>query len=122
MKAAKVCPYACITNVIIECEMVFQGTKHANDWYFYHDALTQMTDSKAQEWMQEKDYLKQWVLPLFGLNTRTVYASHPMDDSPELMPLNCSLFQDVLYCSLMMTQRSSLWQHPKNCRLLQTSA
>ena len=38
IKAAKVHPYTCITNVIEhmikECEMVFQGTKHANDWFF----------------------------------------------------------------------------------------
>ena len=76
MKAAKVQTYACITNkiehMIKECETVFQGTKHANDWYFYHDAMTQMTDSKIKKIMQEKDYLKQWVLPLLGLIAGTV--------------------------------------------------
>jgi len=30
-----------------------------------------------------------------GINAGTVYTSHPMGDSPELMPLNCSLFKDV---------------------------
>jgi len=46
VKAAKACPYACITNaiehMITECEMVFHGTKHANDYCIYHDAFTMM--------------------------------------------------------------------------------
>eukprot|EP00750_Incisomonas_marina_P022488 INCI4974.6.p1 GENE.INCI4974.6~~INCI4974.6.p1 ORF type:complete len:158 (+),score=16.05 INCI4974.6:268-741(+) len=37
---------------------------------------------------------RRWLLPLKGLNDAGRYASRPVGNSPELMPLDCSLFQD----------------------------
>ena len=30
------------------------GTKHADDWYFYHDALSQWWEEGAQKYLHEK--------------------------------------------------------------------
>ena len=45
--------------------------------------------------METKGYLKRWVLPVNGLNAGTVYEGRPIGNTPELMPLDCSLFKDV---------------------------
>eukprot|EP01046_Picozoa_sp_COSAG06_P074256 COSAG06_NODE_22618_length_717_cov_64.399676_1_plen_191_part_10 len=46
--------------------------------------------------MEEKGYLKRWVLPKAGLNEGSAYyRNRPVGDSPELMPLDCSLNKDV---------------------------
>ena len=62
---------------------------------FYHDALTQLKCKRTKEWMQAKGYLKRWILPVKDLNANTQYAGRPVGNSPELMPLDCSLFKDV---------------------------
>ena len=49
-------------------------------------------------------------LPLFYLNENTRYHGRPVGNTPELMPLDCSLFNDlrlgldyyVMYTSLMI--------------------
>ena len=72
-----------------------EGTLYEDNWMFYHDALTQLKCKRAKAWMETKGYLKRWVLPVNGLNDGTVYAGRPVGNSPELMPLDCSLFKDV---------------------------
>jgi hypothetical protein len=85
------------------CEMVNTSRRlkglmheHEHDWCFFHDALKQMTDQRCMDWMEEKGYLKRWVLPKAGLNEGSAYyRNRPVGDSPELMPLDCSLNKDV---------------------------
>ena len=72
-----------------------EGTLYEDNWMFYHDALTQLKCKRTKAWMETKGYLKRWVLPVNGLNDGTVYAGRPVGNSPELMPLDCSLFKDV---------------------------
>jgi len=73
-----------------------KDTVHEHDWCFFHDALKQMTDQRCMDWMEEKGYLKRWVLPKAGLNEGSAYyRNRPVGDSPELMPLDCSLNKDV---------------------------
>ena len=72
-----------------------RGTLYKDSWLFYHDALTQLKCKRKKAWMHTKGYLKGWVLPVKGLNDDTVYAGRPVDNKPELMPLDCSLFKDV---------------------------
>ena len=69
-----------------------QGTKHANNWYFYHDALSQLMAKDMQNWLVEKGYKERWLRPLEGLNKGTDYENRPIGDSPEMMPLDTSLF------------------------------
>jgi hypothetical protein len=46
--------------------------------------------------MQEKGLLKHWILPELGLNKKTIYAERPPGNSPEMMPWDCSLNNDLV--------------------------
>ena len=74
---------------------MIKGTKHEEDWVFYHDALTQLKCQKTMEWMETNGYLKRWVLSMNGANEGTKFAGRPVGNSPEMMCLDCSLFKDV---------------------------
>ena len=83
----------------------FVNTVHADDWYFYHDALSQMTAKSTVEWMKTEGYYKRWLIPQKGCNAGTVYANRPVGNSPEFMPLDNSLNQDIqvslsLHCAI----------------------
>lgn len=90
-----VCITKVIEHIIRESANVFKGTVHESSWYFYHDALSQMTCVKTKEWMEKTGYIARWILPLNGLSAGTIYAQRPPGDSPELMPLDTVLFMDV---------------------------
>ena len=93
--AGHVCITELVEHMITQSAAVMKGTAHEDDWVFYHDALTQMTDRACISWMKEKGYYKRWVLPLKDLNAGTVYDGRPVGNSPEMMCLDCSLFKDV---------------------------
>jgi hypothetical protein len=48
-----------------------------------------------QNWLVEKRHKERWLLPLKGLDKGTVYENLPISDSPEVMPLDTSLFKDL---------------------------
>ena len=53
------------------------------------------------------EMLTKWILPLNGLNHGMPFSGHPIGNSPELMPLDCSLFADLNTCvqyHIMITQ------------------
>ena len=91
--------YVCVTSLIKhiyeESKRIMEGTIHENDWYFYHDALSLMTSAESIEWMKKEGIYKHWLLPCNGLNEGTDYSDKPTGNSPEFMPLDCSLFQDI---------------------------
>ena len=98
--------YVCITDyvefIINESSKVMKGSKHENDWLFYHDALSLMTARKTKEWMREKGYYDKWLLPTTNLYTETNspdllkrYRDNPIGNSPEFMPWDSHLNQDV---------------------------
>ena len=96
-------PFVEITDMIEymmeECRRVMNGTKHQEDWMFYHDALSLMTLKETRRWMQEKDYLQRWLLPvndLFSDDTELKsYLGRPPGNSPKLMPLDSNLNEDI---------------------------
>eukprot|EP00957_Ditylum_brightwellii_P192008 14617104-Ditylum_brightwellii.AAC.1 len=47
------------------------GTKHTNDFFFYHGAFSLMTAKETLDWMREKEMLKHWILPEQNLNKGT---------------------------------------------------
>jgi hypothetical protein len=71
------------------------GTKFQDNFYFYHDALSLMTAAETRNWMREQDYERYWLLPMKDVNIGTTYHNRPVGDSPEMMPLDCSLFNDL---------------------------
>jgi hypothetical protein len=68
-------------------------------WFFYHDALTLMTAKDTIEWMKEKYIYHRWILPASGLHTDdkelAYYNNKPCGNSPENMPWDTSLNNDV---------------------------
>jgi len=90
-----------IVHMAVETSKMFEGTAHAHDCVFYHDALALLTAFDAIDWMKEnyhtdgRLYIKMWVRPEQGLNAGTRYERHPPGNSPELMPLDASLNNDI---------------------------
>ena len=60
----------CVTELVTKMhdrtKNAFIGTTHEDDWFFYHDALSQMTAKKTVEWMKTKGYYKRWLIPQLG--------------------------------------------------------
>ena len=90
-----VCIKELIIHVVEETRRVMSRTKFQDNFYFYHDALSLMTAAETRNWMREQDYEKYWLLPMKDLNIGTTYHNRPVGDSPEMMPLDCSLFNDL---------------------------
>ena len=110
-KVKRMKKFICVTDLVQhicdETAKAYKGTKHEDDWLFYHDALTQMTDKKTIAWMEEQGLLHRWIRPVLGLNdkiividengnekTSTSYKGRPVGNCPEAMPLDNSLFRD----------------------------
>ena len=45
--------------------------------------------------MKEKGILKHWLLPENDLNKDTIYFNRPIGNSPDMNPLDCTLFKDL---------------------------
>jgi hypothetical protein len=54
-----------------------------------------MTYNKSKAYMKEHNLLKYWLLPLEKLQAGTRYNDSIPGDSPELMPLDDTLNQDI---------------------------
>jgi hypothetical protein len=89
------CITSLVTHIIETCTEHFADTEYAENWYFYHDALSLMTANETIEWMRQKGYLKRWILPEMELNAGTKFEGRPMGNSPEMMPLDCSCNNDL---------------------------
>ena len=76
-------------------------TVHEKTWKIYHDALSIMTSKATKQWMQDKGYLDRWILPSNDLydnlpsKIRRFYEGKPIGNSPEFMPLDTQLNQDL---------------------------
>ena len=84
-----------VTHIIQATQEVFNGTKHEEDWVFYHDALAQMMDRKCVAWMKTQfdvhgvSYFDRWLTPKY-LDFDT-----PPGNSPEIMSWDSQLNNDV---------------------------
>ena len=98
-KVSSMSSYTCVTDlvehIVKESAKMMENTRFEHNWYFYHDALSLMKAKECTDWMKESDTFKRWILPLNELNKGMPYAGHPVGNSPELMPLDCSLFADL---------------------------
>ena len=94
-KNGVVCITELIEHMINETREIMVGTPHEHDWMFYHDALTQLTDKRTKDWMVSQGYMRRWLLPIHPCNAGTVYAGRPVGNTPEVMPWDCCLNQDV---------------------------
>ena len=51
--------------------------------------------------MKEKGYYKKWLIPQNGCNGGTIYKNRPVGNSPESMPLDNNLNNDIQTCLLL---------------------
>jgi transposase len=93
--SSSICVTQMIHHMVDETERVMKGTKYEGQGQFYHDALTLMTCKKSKAYMQQHNLLKYWLLPLENLQAGTRYHDSIPGDSPELMPLDETLNQDI---------------------------
>ena len=64
-----------------------------------------MTAASTVRWMKDTGIYKRWLIPQNGCNEGTVYKQRPVGNSPEFMPLDNSLNQDIqlslsLHCAV----------------------
>ena len=84
-----------------EAEKQMKGSVHQDDFYIFHSALVLMKAKETINWMKQNRYLHQCLLPLNGLQDGITYASHPVGNIPEFMPLDNSLNRDILHSLCM---------------------
>ena len=97
--SSSICSY--INHMMKESERIMKGTAYESTWMIYHDALSIMTSKSTKEWMAQKGYLERWILPSVDLydnlppEARRFYEGKPVGNSPEFMPLDTHLNQDL---------------------------
>jgi len=92
-----------MTHIFITSAAAFAGTKFADSFLVYHDALSQLTAGATKAWLKTqyigvRSYFDIWIKPEAGLNAGTIFADRPPGNSPELMPMDSSLNKDVNDC------------------------
>lgn len=90
-----VCVTELIEHMVNESAKFYKNTKYEDTWYFYHDALSQLSDKKTKAWMREKGYMKRWLLPVNGCCAGTLFFGRPVGNTPEVMPWDAFLNRDV---------------------------
>ncbi len=84
-----------VHHIVRASASVMVGTKYADSWYWYHDALPQLTAKCTIAWLDSVGLLDRWIRPELGLNKGTAFAGRPVGNSPELMAWDSSLNKDV---------------------------
>ena len=77
---------------------LFADTRYSTTWWIYHDALAQWWEKSAQEHIKARGFeFRQWHAD-DTINSQIArhYRNRLMGDSPELMPLDSSLFGDLI--------------------------
>ena len=103
----------CVTELIIHIDTTtknaYKDTPYKDNYFWAHDALSQMCDDDAIEWMKEEGYYDRWITPEMKCNefisvydeekkvqlTSRRYKHRPVGNQPELMPLDASLNRDI---------------------------
>lgn len=93
--AGSVCITELIEHMDAETAAIYKGTKFEDSYFWYHDALSQLTCKRTREWLVEKDLLKRWLIPVGECNVGTCYFGRPCGNTPEVMCWDCSLNHDV---------------------------
>jgi hypothetical protein len=84
---SKIC--GIFTALVEVCTEAFRGTPYgegaADNWMFYHDALSIMVCEQCREWMASIGVLKRWFLPQHGCNAGTRWAHSPTGNTSVIM-------------------------------------
>ena len=96
--------HTCIKDLVLhmvrESQRIMNGTRFEKNWYFYHDALSQLTAKDTREWMSNTvidgvKIIDRWLVPQNNVSLNTPYHQRPVGNSPEFMPLDNSLNNDI---------------------------
>jgi hypothetical protein len=98
--SSNVCITEMVEHIYQQSELLFKGTINQNSWWFWHDALSLMTAKDTVLWMKEQGYYSKWLLPELDLykdfpDVKKRYDGRPIGDTPEGMPLDNNLNQDL---------------------------
>lgn len=70
-----VCITELVKHIVIQTQTLYKNTRFANAYYFYHDALSQLTHESCVKWMkltkipgEDVCIYSRWVKPELGLN------------------------------------------------------
>ena len=95
--------WMCITDlmdhVVEQGNVVFKGTTREHDWVIYHDRLSQWWEEESQAYLETKHHMRDRQWKAVGSTNDSLpkyYQNSLMGDSPELMPLDSSLFNDLI--------------------------
>ena len=93
-----VCITLIMDHVISEGNRLFADTPFAKNWTIYHDALPQWWERAAQDHIRMRGFWhRQWMADeITNGKVHGRYKNRLMGDSPELMPLDSSLFNDLI--------------------------
>ena len=88
----------CITDlvkhIVVETKECYANTEFKDTYFFYHDALSQLTHAACVDWMKKtkvpgetKCIYDRWIKPELGLNDKfgKTWWRRPVGNSPELM-------------------------------------
>ncbi len=103
MFAHQVCVTDLVKHIVKQTKKCYQNTEHSSTYMFYHDALSLMTANLCVGWMKQRKIpgeemvvYNRWIKPELGLiNHISKFGGRPPGNSPELMPLDTSLNQDI---------------------------
>ena len=97
-QSATLAPYTSINKLIrhifTETERAFSGSRFANTWRVYHDALKLMMGKEAVAFMKTNGWYERLIKPILGLNEGTLYADRMVGCRPEFQPLDYHLNED----------------------------
>lgn len=98
--SSNVCITEMVQHIYEESKLLFKNTPNKNNWWFWHDALSLMTAKETVLWMKENGYYSRWLLPELDLyrdypDVKRRYEGRPIGDTPEGMPLDNNLNQDL---------------------------
>ena len=100
-------------------------TKYKDNWLFYNDSITLMKGEGCKDWMKAKGIFKHWILSTNDLNKGAPYYGHPIDNSPELVTLDCSIFcnmnRNVQYHDLLRSKLNDAVDKDKKFRISKTN-
>ena len=84
-----------ISHAIEQGNLMFADTPYASCWMMYHDHLSQWWEKGAQDYIASLGFKDRQVRCVGITNAGTRYEGNLVGNSPELMPLDTHLFNDL---------------------------